>query len=506
VGGGAPRAGLAEAEAALQEAQDRQAQAREAHRDPDAASLDQRRAHLLAQRAEADALTLSLVRALEEKAHALAEAAETAQLRARVGALESEKALLQQQLDAVARTPPPAPHIPEQKPQAAQIPYAHVPAQPTPPPVYDPDAQPEPRLMRAVRPLERAEPQGQTRPPSFARAGLLTEGAARFFGRVWAERVTGRFDFETRDGVRTLYVEEGRPVAADSEVAEDQLAALAQRDGLISRQQERALRSELGGLAPRTLAVRMVERQLLKQTELYGLVRRHLEQVAYSLFGPDEVRYRFLSEAAPVDAKVALPQSALAFWVEGVRRKGDEVQLSAALGGPSALVRLREHSAELADLGLTAKERRLVGLIDGLRTQEELVFASGLDPSAAVRLLGALQALGVVEVLAPARPTARAEASSELLIDLSRVAAKYEQVRNGDYFEILGVPRQSTSYEVRQAFDRLSREFHPARFAGLRDDALPGRLSEIGRMLAEAVDVLADDHTRRAYAQHLTEG
>lgn len=354
--------------------------------------------------------------------------------------------------------------------------------------------------------LAPAFPEGPLEPraPGFGEKGELGQlGAAAFFARVWQERVTGRFDVTLRDGVRALFFEEGRLVAALSSVPYDRLESLAQREGLITRAHERVLRTEHPDLAPRQMAVRMVELQLLKGTELYGLVRRHMEQVAYALFAEQAGTFEFLAEVAPPEHRVALPVHPLAFMLEGVRRKGDFDRLSAALGGPSALVRRCEGSPDLNDFGFSARERRFVSLVDGLRTVEELIFASGLEPPAAMKLLSALSAARVVDVLPGEPPEASAE--PELQIDLARVGEKYEQARNGDYFEILGVDRDATSYEVRAAFERLTREFHPARFAGVDDPGLASRLEEIGRMVAEAADVLSDDHTRRAYAQHLAQ-
>lgn len=352
-------------------------------------------------------------------------------------------------------------------------------------------------------------PEGPVEPraPSWGEGGDLAEGgAASFFARAFAERITGRVDVALRDGARALYFEEGRLVAALSSAPGDRLESLAQRDGLITRAHERALRAESADLAPRQLAVRMVELQLIKGTELYQLVRRHMEQVAYALFSEERTRYTFTAEVAPPEHRVALPVHPLAFMLEGVRRKGDFDRLNAALGGPSALVRLREGAPELTDLGLAPRERRFVQLIDGLRTIEELIFASGLEPPAAVKLLHGLSAAGVVEVWPNEAPPEDAGAAPGLQIDLSRVHAKYEQVKSGDYFEILGVEREATGYEVRAAFERLSREFHPMRFAAIEDAALPARLEEIGRMVAEAADVLTDDHTRASYARNLAEG
>ena len=366
----------------------------------------------------------------------------------------------------------------------------------------DPD-QPELHELDPAAPTLSTAPV-EPKPPPFEPQGELADvGAAEFLARVWRERVTGRIDFELRDGARALFFEEGRLVAALSSAPYDRLEAMAQREGLITRAHEKVLRQEASHVAPRQLAVRLVELQLIKGTELYGLVRRHMEQVAYALFVEERGRYTYSTELAPADLRVALPLHPLAFMLEGVRRKGDFDRLNAALGGPSALVRLRDGGPELGELGLTARERRFVSLIDGLRTIEELIFASGLEPPAAVKLLHALKIAQAVEVL-PGE-SAQGVDGPELQIDLGRVQSKYEQVKNGDYFEILGVEREATSYEVRAAFERLAREFHPVRFAGLTEPHLPGQLEEIARMVAEAADVLADDHTRRAYAQHLAQ-
>jgi hypothetical protein len=371
-----------------------------------------------------------------------------------------------------------------------------------------PEARPQPG-QPALHELDPAAPALSESPatpkaPPFDERGELSElGAAEFFARVWRERVTGRFDFELRDGTRALFFEEGRLVAALSSAPFDRLEALAQREGLITRAHEKVLRQESAELAPRQLAVRLVELQLIKGTELYGLVRRHMEQVAYALFVDERGGYVYAPEVAPPELRVALPVHPLALMLEGVRRKGDFDRLNAALGGPSALVRVREGGPELAELGLTARERRFLGLADGLRTVEELIFGSGLEPPAAMKLLHALSAAQAVEVL-PGEPPGEVR-GPELQIDLARLNEKYEQVKHGDYFEILGVDRESTSYEVRAAFERLAREFHPARFAGVQEPQLPARLEEIGRMVAEAADVLADDHTRRAYALNLSQ-
>ncbi|HSD19198.1 MAG TPA: molecular chaperone DnaJ, partial [Anaeromyxobacter sp.] len=99
------------------------------------------------------------------------------------------------------------------------------------------------------------------------------------------------------------------------------------------------------------------------------------------------------------------------------------------------------------------------------------------------------------------RPAAAATAA----IDLARVREKLDQARRADYFTILGIGRLCTPHEAREAAERLTAEFSPARFIGLREDALPAALDEILRVVVDAREVLADDRLRAEYLGGLGE-
>ena len=64
-----------------------------------------------------------------------------------------------------------------------------------------------------------------------------------------------------------------------------------------------------------------------------------------------------------------------------------------------------------------------------------------------------------------------------------------------DYYELLGVPRKSTLREIRQAYRRLARKYHP--------DLNPGDKSaeERFKQIQEAYDVLSDTKKRQMYDQ-----
>src|SRR5258707_13800698 len=65
-----------------------------------------------------------------------------------------------------------------------------------------------------------------------------------------------------------------------------------------------------------------------------------------------------------------------------------------------------------------------------------------------------------------------------------------------DYYELLGVPRKAGAKDIRAAFRKLARKYHP--------DLNPGDKSaeERFKQLQEAYDVLSDPKKRQMYDQH----
>jgi len=84
------------------------------------------------------------------------------------------------------------------------------------------------------------------------------------------------------------------------------------------------------------------------------------------------------------------------------------------------------------------------------------------------------------------------------------LAWKAERLDTLDYFELLGVPTTASAAEVKRAFYRESRAYHPDRFFHLTDEAFKSQVHEVYKRVTEAYYVLRDDVRRPKYLADVT--
>jgi DnaJ-class molecular chaperone len=107
---------------------------------------------------------------------------------------------------------------------------------------------------------------------------------------------------------------------------------------------------------------------------------------------------------------------------------------------------------------------------------------------------------------APAPPAAPASTGDlglepEQLADLELRCARLDEM---DYFEVLMVERATTPADIKKAFYRESRTYHPDRFFHLENKELKERVNELYKRVTEAYYVLRDDTKRRKYLDDIS--
>ena len=115
-------------------------------------------------------------------------------------------------------------------------------------------------------------------------------------------------------------------------------------------------------------------------------------------------------------------------------------------------------------------------------------------------LLLGLLIVGAIELLEPGELDG---GEDPVALDEQRLHERLALVRRADYFAVLGVPRDASKSEIRQAYRELEETFSDQSLETevLRDRSLD--VAELRFALQEAVHILLDDALRSAYLAHL---
>jgi hypothetical protein len=173
----------------------------------------------------------------------------------------------------------------------------------------------------------------------------------------------------------------------------------------------------------------------------------------------------------------------------------------ARLGGARARLAGGSRKGLLSECALSESERVLVEQASG-RSVGELLREAGNSELAP--MLVVLVELGVLEVLASVGrdPADDSEQMPDLLdaeAVRARVKARMAVVLEGDYFEVLGVTRQATSYEIRRAWLEMRKAYEPSRLLTAATADLADDVRTLIEVIEEAWEALRDPTRRERY-------
>ena len=400
-------------------------------------------------------------------------------------------------LDAVRNllSPEAAPPAGEQEsgqpdaPQEAAAPAPEIPSEPTtvvnfPPP---------PAAVNASDPTPEAESR-------FPLSGSVSqEQLGRLLAKLTAVASPLCLELRSTSGLRSVWLQRGRLMAATSGVEEESLLERARRDGLIDGKQESEI--WLSGATSSVEVVRsLISRGFLRQSEVGPLVGRYVEQLARAAFKELESSFRLAERFVPRNIATATASfPALQVFADAIRQARGADFIWKALGGRHAVPHRLEVMAQSLASGWSDESWQLLASANGRDDVETLSAGLGLQPEVGASIFCLAKQVGIVRFNDPQEVIAAGLRE----LDVERLNAKAKEIELADYFQMLGLERSAGREEVQQAFAGLSSQFEPLKFAGHPDPKVLQTAHQVHSTLAEAAAALQNDELRQLYAKNL---
>lgn len=358
---------------------------------------------------------------------------------------------------------------------------------------------PSPTIAEALEPAITARPaDGPT---------LLGRGdAVRVVADAIAQRKTGALCFEHEGAIRRVVFREGDLVTAASSDERESLVAFLAARGELPREETARLASKVP-LHGRHAGAALVAHGALAQEHLWDVLRAHAEWIAGGVLRQPSGTVHLESDPPGrlrAEPSVFGASPGPSIFVDLVRRSIPAEEALQRMGGESSRMAEGANYPLLVECNLSAGEHELLSRMRGETLAN--VIARSADPEF-VAVVFALSLLGVIEIVVAPNfgrnvPRPEHDIDAQALDDdavRARIRARLELVEDGDYFAVLGVARDATSYEVKRAYLELRRGFEPARILGPRLFDLEADVRKILTVIDEAYEILRDGPRRERY-------
>ncbi len=317
---------------------------------------------------------------------------------------------------------------------------------------------------------------------------------------------------EIRNGPisKRVYIKNGDLIFATSNLEEDRLGDMLLRKGQITQSQYDNSITAMKETGKRHGTV-LVELRYLKATDLIWAVRNQVEEIIVSLFLLEHGEFTFLEGPLQSQEVITLKLSAANLIYNGIKKIHNLLHINRVMPPRDAVLSYSSDPMDLfQDIKLDGTDKEIFSLIDGKRMIQEIFALSPLDYFQTMRTLYALLSIRLIET------KDQSFAGDETLKDIieepqvdsdsafvKQVEATFNRLTKTDFYGILDVEKKASYDEIKKAYYRAAKVFHPDRHFSLPSETLKNQLHTIFSQITEAYRILSDQKMRREYDESL---
>jgi hypothetical protein len=235
---------------------------------------------------------------------------------------------------------------------------------------------------------------------------------------IGLQRKTGSLTLEGEEDTVVVTFQDGAVVWAQStQLAwDDRLAQLLVPRKLLTAAQLQELTTARKE-NKKKLGVLLAERGLVSRKDWEAMLGREVEETAYRPFGWKNGRYRFVPQPSveTPDGRIG-PIPAEGLLMEGIRRVDEWPLIHERLPSTAMVLKVGGRGGRTAPKQIEPNEVKMLDLVDGKRTVQELADTSGLGEFEAMRALASLVSAGAISAVGPIPVSKPSEAATPRIV------------------------------------------------------------------------------------------
>ncbi|MEW6732036.1 MAG: DUF4388 domain-containing protein [Acidobacteriota bacterium] len=333
-------------------------------------------------------------------------------------------------------------------------------------------------------------------------------------------RRTGILTIKNDFATKSVHFESGNIVFAASSLKEERLGERLVEWGVLSSEALQTASNIVKQFQLRLGRV-LVEANYLREEDLKGLITRQVSEIVYSMFSWQSPQSQFEECCLPeYEFKISMPTAQII--LEGIRRLDDTELLAKMIADLKAPLCFVDDPHLLYQIvNLKSQETLFISYLDGTsRSTLELMEIGSAPKLVVMRTVAALLQASILTTTTvsqkplPAPLLVEDDVKSgpfdtkKVMEFCYEVESKVRSVKAGvSPYETLEVNHHASFDELKAAYARLARKFHPSRQAQLNDYHLNlhTELELIFNNLTNAIEVLTNPQSREDCRQETSQ-
>jgi hypothetical protein len=227
------------------------------------------------------------------------------------------------------------------------------------------------------------------------------------------DKKTGVLSIAEGDRRVNIYLKNGSIVYAAGTQKEVRLGYLLRSKGIISAEELQAALT-LAKQRQERLGKILVEKGYISAETLKRFIHQQVREILYDLFLWQRGEFEYVDKDVAIEEEFATDFNHMEIILEGSRRVDEWALLKKHIPHPQVIFKIGRSVEQGKDsINLNANEWRLLSLVDGRRTVQQIIADSGQEEFSVYRIMNSLISSGIVERVATGATAAPAERDSE---------------------------------------------------------------------------------------------
>lgn len=318
-----------------------------------------------------------------------------------------------------------------------------------------------------------------------------------YLKQIFHEQKVGLLFFQHGDINKYLFFQNGELVHARSNNPQEYIGQILFKLGKISGKAYTQI-NEL--IEPkRNIGEVMIENQLISKENLADGLNYQMREIVQNIFPHFSGEFRFQQKEALADEDVDVSISIPNLIEDGIRSMPFDSRLQSFF--ESNLLVSKEKTFQNR---LVKNEKGVYKAINETAPVAATRLSSGFEPEFFWKCLYLLYCLGLIDLRAEARDEdkkTKSKAKSTRKVDkrLEDVLNINEQLAALNYYEALGVPREASPSEIKKAYFKLARDYHPDTFERDLSEEMKKKIDDVFDFINKSYQTLSHEVRKDEY-------